>query len=105
MHQWAARHGIKRGTKSVSMSSMLVLDCANIRMVCGFVHSTLELTVRLREIGTQSVGTILEFASVPPKINRTLAWVLPTLSVCPTSMLTHLKSRPNLELASGNCES
>ena len=29
----------------------------------------------------------------------------PTLSVCPTSILTHIESRPNIELASGNCES
>ena len=33
------------------------------------------------------------------------AVIMPTLSVCPTSILTHIKSRPNLELASGNCES
>ena len=35
------------------------------------------------------------------RTDYSLAWVLPTLSVCPTSIL----ARPNLELASGNCES
>ena len=39
------------------------------------------------------------------KNRNSLAWVLPTLSVCPTSILIHIKSRPNLELASRNCES
>jgi len=63
-------------------------------------------TVRHREIGTGRTGTILEFASVPLQKNRnSLAWVLPTLSVCPTSILTHVGSRSNLGLASRNCES
>ena len=39
------------------------------------------------------------------KNRNSLAWVLPTLSVCLTSILTHIESRPNLELASGNCKS
>ena len=39
------------------------------------------------------------------KNRNSLGWFLPTLSVCPTSILTHIESRPNLELASGNCES
>ena len=39
------------------------------------------------------------------KNRNSLAWVLPTLSMCPTSVWTHIESRPNFELASGNCES
>ena len=45
----------------------------------------------------------MEFASVPLKTN--VVWILPTLSVCPSSILTHIESRPNLKLESGNCES
>ena len=48
----------------------------------------------------------MEFDSVPLNKNwDLLTWVLPTLSVCPTSILSLIKSGQNLELASGNCES
>ena len=38
------------------------------------------------------------------KNRKSLTWVLVALTVCPTSILTHIESRPNLELASGICE-
>ena len=39
------------------------------------------------------------------KSRNSLAWILTTLSVCPTSVLAHIESPPNLELVSGNCKS
>ena len=52
------------------------------------------------------MGTIREFASKKRNLELTClghAVGSADLSVCPTAILTHIQSRPNLELASGNC--
>ena len=70
-----------------------------------YILYTIYYTVRLREMGTELMGTILRFASVPPRKMGTLllgSW-WPWQCVLPT--LYCIESRPNLELASGNCES
>ena len=61
--------------------------------VCVFLF-----TVRLRGMGTEPMGTILRFASVPPRKTGTLllgSW-WPCQCVLPT--LYYIESRPNLEL-------
>jgi len=60
------------------------------------------MTPRFRNTANRShLGVCLNFSQ-----NFRNSWlghrVLPTLSVCPTFILTHEESRPNLELASGN---
>ena len=67
-------------------------------------------TVRLREMETRLMETILRFASFSQKNGNSLTWVLVALPVCPTSPLSlrlrdSAEPRPNLELASGNCDS
>jgi len=53
-------------------------------------------------VNSDQKGTILKIASefLTNIGTRLLTWVLP----CPTSIFSHIESRPNLELASGNCE-
>jgi len=55
------------------------------------------------------MGTIREFASTKRNLDSELTCLghavgSADLSVCPTAILTHIQSRPNLELASGNCQ-
>ena len=67
--------------------------------------NAIRTTVLYREMGTGQMGTILRFASVPLRKMGTdlLGSWWPCQCVLPT--LYCIESRPNLELASGNCES
>ena len=71
---------------------------------CTF-HLWFSNTLRLRGMGTQPMGTILKFASVPLRKIGTLLLGSWWLWQCFLPTLYCIDSRPNLELASGNCES
>ena len=66
-----------------------------------FVFLSFTWPTCFREIGTHLGICLSSFH----KNRNSLVWVLLAVSVCPTSILTSLNSRPNLELASGICQS